>query len=278
MAGTHAVRFHGDEIDFGVLDSLAGHWQGANGFNMIALPDQKGSFTLLVEPYIETLIIEKVPATTPNRGMTGIEMIPTLQYSTTISVLNKGTLMHVEGGFWELSDPEVNDGFDIFRIASVPHGNAVEAMGKSSVIAGPPDIPKISGLPTADHRLPLGYTEGVYEVSVDGFSPETPNDTLVKYLDAQKASGLEVIETVTLDVSTTNKGGIANIASLRDKVVPTQLDATFWLETLRDAGGHIYRQLQYSQRVIIEFPISRDAPGKTIVWPHISVNTLSVVT
>ena len=26
MAGTHAVRLHGEEIDFGNLDGLAGHW------------------------------------------------------------------------------------------------------------------------------------------------------------------------------------------------------------------------------------------------------------
>src|SRR5688500_17575170 len=140
MAGTHAVRLHGEEIDFGNLDGLAGHWQGANGFNMIAVANQKGDFELLIAPYTETLIINKVPATTPNRGLQVIENIPTLQYSTTITVLNQGSLMHVEGGFWELSDPALNDGFDIFRIASVPHGNAVEAMGMSSVTPGPPTI------------------------------------------------------------------------------------------------------------------------------------------
>lgn len=280
MAGTHAVRLHGDEIDFGNLDGLAGHWQGANGFNMIAVPDQKGNFELLVAPYTETLIINKVPATTPNRGLQVIENIPTLQYSTTITVLNVGSLMHVEGGFWELSDPALNDGFDVFRIASVPHGNAVEAMGTSSKAAGRPDIDvTLSGLPTGALPAIFGYIDPYTGNPVyPAFSPEHPNKTLVAYLDEQEKQGLTVTETVTLQVSTTNKGGISNIASMQGPVTPTRMDATFWIETLQDQQGHIYRQLQYSQVVLLEFPVKSDQPGQTIVWPHINVNTLTVVT
>ena len=72
--------------------------------------------------------------------------------------------------------------------------------------------------------------------------------------------------------------GVVSAASLQDNVVPTQFDATFWLETLEDGNGNVFRQLQYSQRTLIEFPISSDSPGETIVWPHINVNTLTVVT
>jgi len=279
MVGTHAVRVHGDDIDFGVLDGLAGHWQGGNGFNMIAVPNQKGDFELLIAPYTETLIINKVPATTPNRGLQVIENIPTLQYSTTITVLNLGSLMHVEGGFWELSDPALNDGFDIFRIASVPHGNAVEAMGSSSLTPGPPVIdPALNGLPTGALPKISGYTDAYIGIpKFPEFSPEYPNKTLINYLAEEQAQGLNVISTVTLKVSTLNRGGISNIASLQSNVVPTQFDATFWLETLQDGEGNIFRQLQYSQRTLIEFPISSDEPGETIVWPHINVNTLSLV-
>lgn len=281
MAGTHAVRLHGDEIDFGNLSGLAGHWQGANGFNMIAVPNQKGGFELLVAPYTETLIINKVPATTPNRGMEVIENIPTLQYSTTITVLGTGSLMHVEGGFWESSDPALNDGFDIFRIASVPHGNAVEAMGNSSKAAGRPNIDAtLSGLPTGD--IPPSQQEGYSDIYIGrpaypDFSPKFPNATLIKHLDDQEKQGLKVVATTTLQVSTLNKGGIANIASLQGRVTATQLDATFWIETLRDQNGNVYRQLQYSQRTLIEFPVALDKPGQTIVWPHINVNTLTAV-
>lgn len=280
MPGTHAVRLHGDEIDFGNLSGLAGHWQGGNGFNMIAVPNQEGDFELLVAPYTETLIVNKVPATTPNRGMQVIENIPTLQYSTTITVLNVGSLMHVEGGFWELSDPSLNDGFDIFRIASVPHGNAVEAMGNSSVTAGRPAIdPDLNGIPTGALPARFGYTDPyIGNPTYPAFKPTSPNQTLIDYLDEQEKNGLTVTETITLQVSTTNKGGIANIASMQGQVTPTRFDATFWIETLQDQQGHIYRQLQYSQTVLLEFPVSSNKPGETIVWPHINVNTLTVVT
>jgi hypothetical protein len=281
MADTHAVRLHGDEIDFGNLSGLAGHWQGANGFNMIAVPNQKGSFELLVAPYTETLIIDKVPATTPNRGLNVIENIPTLQYSTTITVLGTGSLMHVEGGFWELSDPTLNDGFDIFRIASVPHGNAVEAMGNSSKAAGRPNIDAtLSGLPTGDipKDVSRGYEdEYIFRTQFPEFSPVHPNAFLIKHLDDQEKQGLKVVATTTLQVSTLNKGGIANIASLQGRLTASQLDATFWIEILRDQNGNVYRQLQYSQRTLIEFPVSGDTGGQTIVWPHINVNTLTAV-
>jgi hypothetical protein len=282
MAGTHEVRLHGDGIDFGNLSGLAGHWQGGNGFNMIAVPNQNGGFGLLVAPYSETLIINKVPATTPNRGMQVIENLPTLQYSTTITVLDVGSLMHVEGGFWELSDPSLNDGFDVFRIASVPHGNAVEAMGISSRAAGRPNIDTtLNGEPTGD--IPPGQKAGYMDEYIGrpaypNFSPVHPNATLIKHLDDQEANGLIVTETVTLQVSTTNKGGISNIASMQGPVTPTRFDATFWIETLQDREGHVYRQLQYSQRTLLEFPVKADLPGQTIVWPHINVNSLTAVT
>src|SRR3954463_3483284 len=65
MAGTHDVRLHGSQIDFGNLAGLVGTWTGANGFNMIAVPDQQGEFTLLVDSYTETMVVNEVPATTP---------------------------------------------------------------------------------------------------------------------------------------------------------------------------------------------------------------------
>jgi hypothetical protein len=164
----------------------------------------------------------------------------------------------------------------------VPHGNAVEAMGNSSKAAGRPNIDTtLNGEPTGD--IPPGQKAGYMDEYIGrpafpGFSPVHPNATLIKYLDDQEANGLTVTETVTLQVSTTNKGGIANISSLQGPVTPTQFDATFWIETLQDKDGHVFRQLQYSQRTLLEFPVKADQPGQTIVWPHINVNTLTAVT
>lgn len=276
--GSQDVRLYGAEINFGNLAGLVGNWQGANGFNMIAVPNQKGDFELLVAPYTESLTVAAVQATTPNRGLIVIENIPTLQYTTTIVDSTTNGLMHVECGFWELAGfPERNNGFDIFRIASVPHGNAVEAMGVSSVTNGRPVIdPCLSGLPVGDLPDLNGYTDP-YIFPSPGFSASTPNETLIKYLDDQEANGQTVTKTVTLHVSTRNKGGINNIASLRTNAKPTQFDATFWIETVEDAStGESFQQLQYSQRIMIEFPIQSDLSGQTIVWPHINVNTLTL--
>ena len=283
MTDTHSVRLHGDEIDFGNLTGLIGNWHGANGFNLIAVPDQKGDFELLIDPYTEDLIVNAVPATTPNRGLIVIENIPTLQYSTTISETadSKNSLMHVEGGFWELTtEPGRNAGFDIFRIASVPHGNAVEAMGNSSVCEGPPDFEgDFNALPTGDLPTLSGYTDKyIGEPLYPDFSPLFPTRTLSNYLQKQIDGGLKVTKTVTLRVSTRNKGGIANIASIRTNAKATEFDATFWIETLEDGSGNVVRQLQYAQRIMIEFPIRIDLPGQTIAWPHVNVNTLTAVT
>lgn len=283
MTDTHSVRLHGDEIDFGNLTGLIGNWHGANGFNLIAVPDQKGDFELLIDPYTEDLIVNAVPATTPNRGLIIIENIPTLQYSTTISETadSKNSLMHVEGGFWELSTKSTrNAGFDIFRIASVPHGNAVEAMGNSSVSNGPPAFDDdFNALPTGDLPTLSGYTDKyIGEPLYPDFSPVAPTRTLSNYLQKQIDSGLKVTKTVTLRVSTRNKGGIANIASIRTNANATEFDATFWIETLEDQDGKCFQQLQYAQRIMIEFPIKIDLPGQTIAWPHVNVNTLTLVT
>jgi hypothetical protein len=283
MSDTHSVRLHGDEIDFGNLAGLVGNWHGANGFNLIAVPDQKGDFELLIDPYTEALTIAKVPATTPNRGLIVIENIPTLQYSTIISETadKMNSLMHVEGGFWELCPLSGrNAGFDIFRIASVPHGNAVEAMGNSSVSAGPPDFDgDFNAVPTGDLPPLSGYTDKyIGEPLYPDFSPLFPTHTLSKYLQKQIDAGFKVTKTVTLRVSTRNKGGIANIASLRTNAKATEFDATFWIETLEDKDGHVFRQLQYAQRIMIDFPIKIDLAGQTISWPHVNVNTLTLVT
>jgi hypothetical protein len=274
------VRLYGEEIDYGNLEGLVGTWQGSNGFNMIAVPDQKGEFGLLIAPYTENLVINKLGATTPNRGLIVIENIPTLQYSTIIMDSTNNSLMHVECGFWEFATLSArNAGFDIFRIASVPHGNAVEAMGVSSVCDGPPVIDiSLSGLPTGDLPPLSGYTDDYLgEPKFPAFFPTSPNRTLVDYLNKQAQEGLRVTRTVTLQVSTQNKGGINSIASLQTNANPVQFDATFWIETVEsDSGAPPFQQLQYSQRIMIDFPIKTDLSGQTIAWPHINVNTLTL--
>jgi hypothetical protein len=48
--------------------------------------------------------------------------------------------------------------------------------------------------------------------------------------------------------------------------VAAQMDAIFWIETLQESDGAIKHQLQYSQKVTLNF--------NGLSWPHVSVATL----
>jgi hypothetical protein len=265
-------------IDYGALAGLIGTWVGNQGFNMIALPNQQGGFGLLVAPYTETLTITAVPATTPDRGLTSIVQIPTLQYATTISDSRDNALMHVEAGFWETIPAADNGGLDIFRLATIPHGDALTAMGNSSTYSGTPNIDQsLSGVPTGALPQVNGYLD-VYGPPFEfaNYSPSFPNHYLQYVLDQQAAMGKSITATTELSISTTNQGGITNIAMVQNNTPTTQFDATWWIETVVDSAGNTTQQLQYSQRTLMSFPISSDAPGTTIVWPHININTLTL--
>ena len=265
-------------IDYGALTGLIGTWTGNQGYNMVALPNQQGGFGLLVAPYTETLTITAIPATTPDRGLTSIVQIPTLQYATTISDSRDGALMHVEAGFWETIPAADNGGFDIFRLATIPHGDALTAMGNATTVSGPPIIDvTLSGQPTGALPQTNGYLD-VYGPPFEfaNYSPGFPNHYLDYVLQQQQAAGMQIVSTTQLDISTLNQGGISNIAMVGANTPTTQFDATWWIETLVDAHGNHSMQLQYSQRTLMSFPITGDAHGTTIVWPHININTLTL--
>ena len=46
------------------------------------------------------------------------------------------------------------------------------------------------------------------------------------------------------------------------------MTATFWVEEVKGADGKTFMQLQYMQRVFLNF--------NTLTWPHISVATMLV--
>lgn len=280
------VRISGlDNIGFGNLDGLAGTWtnnteKGLYGYNLIAVPNQQGGFTLLVDQYYETLVINKIAATTPNRGLNGkIAQLPTLQYQTQINKQADNSLMHVENGFWELlMDKDANNGNDIFRIANIPHGNSLLAMGTSSSILGGAPVfdNSLSAIPIG--KIPpgetSGYTDGYgYPLKYADFNPRNPNAYLSNYLAGQIKAGRQIKESVTLKVSTQNNGGINNIFSVDMNTNTTQFDATFWLITYSDNS----KDLLYSQNTLIEFPVSGGKDGLfPIIWPHVNVNILTL--
>ncbi len=264
-------------IKYGPLSGLIGTWTGNKGVNLIAVPDQKGDFTLLVAPYYETIEVTALSSTTPNRGLKTIENIPTLMYSLRIHNANDNSLMHAENGIWELLDgSKDNDGYNLARISTVPHGDAIMALGNSSVTNGRPNIDKTaSALPTGGLPPVLGYTDVYHPEVVPGFTNATPNTYLTDYLDAQEKAGKIITSSTNLVVSTANNGGINNIPSIDKNADAAAFESIFWIETVQDKNtGQSFQQLQYSQNTTINFPVKGSPKGETIHWPHFNVNTL----
>jgi len=85
-------------------------------------------------------------------------------------------------------------------------------------------------------------------------------------------AGQTITETVVIEVDTTtafggSAGGLENIPFVVANADATSMRAIFWIETVQHGDGHgAYLQLQYSQRVILNF--------LGIDWPHVSVATL----
>jgi hypothetical protein len=90
-------------------------------------------------------------------------------------------------------------------------------------------------------------------------------------------AGKNITSVTTLIISTTDLnppssgGGTANIAFLQGaaggpNAQSAQMDAVFWIEEFVDGKGRKRRQLQYTQRVLLNF--------NGLSWPHVSVATL----
>jgi len=254
---------------FGPLTDLIGTWVGNKGWNLVAVPNQKGSFQLLVQPYTETLTITPLSTPTPNRGTTIIQQVPTLLYSLAVHSNIDGSLLHAENGTWLLLNDCPSD-FTIARQASVPHGDSILALGNSSVTQGAPHIQPISTLPiTGPGQMPLGYTDP-YLTPMPGFNKVNPNATLLDDIKNQK-----ILSSTNLVIDTANKGGISNIPFITKNANTTNFKAIFWIETVEHPSGTgTFLQLQYSQTSIIEFIPQFHDPSKLIQWPHVNINTM----
>ena len=137
------------ELD--LLADLAGTWAG-QGFNLIARPDFQDNANLYLQlnRTHETLAVEPVGSPIPNRGFgqDDIELFG-LSYLQKVSDLATGGAMHLEPGLW-VKQPAIafppetaQPGEDlIFRMGSIPHGNALLAQGTAKAFTeGTPTLP-----------------------------------------------------------------------------------------------------------------------------------------
>ncbi len=308
-----------NDQELGPLKLLPGKWANlpnlqGRGWNMIALPfvapPPTGvpfslNYRLLVNQYNEELEFSLVDKAVPNRGVrlapgtpaNTDQFLVALDYQQRITQIAaddfpnsglagpSGAVIHHEPGLWLHMINGITDGLNIGRLATIPHGDSVLALGRSSEHTGTQSIPDISGLPIGvDQDLKNPYL-APYKHFNDNlfqglFNPVSPNDLL-----EAANQGVEVEKTMVLDVdSTLPTGGIANIPFIVRQANATVMKSTFWIQELKekDKSGKPKLRLQYSQLVMLDFFPRVDGlppgccPGP-IQWPHVSINTLEKV-
>jgi hypothetical protein len=307
----------------GDLTLLPGTWQNADnlvghGWNMIALPYkepgrtvepndpiQNSPFRLLLNQFNETLTFSMVDKGVPNRGAAFATVfdrdqhLAALQYVQHIEQIaaedmpptpnrpdtpKAAAAIHHEPGLFLHLFSQTDGGPDIARLATIPHGDAVLALGSGVKVDGPPSFDNIGDF----SPLPLGVDADVehnpylapYKHFQDNpfktlFDPINPLALLKTAVQDVKIKTTTVL---TLDTSLAT-GGIHNIPFVVKQANATQMRAVFWIEELADPDpqGNPQFMLQYAQRVLLDFfPIGAASVG-LIRWPHISINTMKLV-
>lgn len=295
----------GDER-LGPFMHLRGTWSNVpnligRGWNMIALPfappEGGPPYRLLLNQYNEALRFDVVDKGVPNRGIlpgpvNNDQLLVAIDYEQTIRQIrvddrpestlrgDRGGGIHHEPGLLLQMLNEFTGENDVARLATIPHGDALLALGRADVVNGPPVIPDISGLPigaTTDlnSRYLAPYKHFHDNLFEQRFDPTVPNALLN---EANK--GVNIVKTTVLDFDTQlETGGILNIPFVVRQANATSMRSTFWIQELaeKDAHGNPKRRLQYSQVVMLDFFARTDGTDGLIAWPHVSINTLEKV-
>ncbi|MEO8340275.1 MAG: heme-binding protein [Nitrospirota bacterium] len=311
-----------NDQELGPLKVLPGKWANlpnlpGRGWNMIALPfvapPPPGvpfplNYRLLVNQYNEELEFTLVDKAVPNRGVrlapgtpaNTDQFLVALDYQQRVTQIASddfpqstvrppdGSTIHHEPGLWLHMTNGITDGLNIGRLATIPHGDSVLALGRSGEHPGTPTIPYISGLPIGvdqdlnnPYLAPYKHFGEKQEKFFKGlFNPVSPNDLL-----EGANQGVEIEKTTVLDVDTTRPtGGIVNIPFVVRQANATVMKATFWIQELKekDKYGKPKLRLQYSQLVMLDFfpRVDGQTPGccpGLIQWPHVSINTMEKV-
>jgi hypothetical protein len=169
---------------------------------------------------------------------------------------------------------------NIARLATVPHGDSVLALGKSTKSTGQPIIPDINGLPigvnqSLDNPYLAPYKHFDDNLFEGLFTPIRANALL-----EEANQGVNIKKVTRLDIDTKiESGGIVNIPFIEKQANATEMTATFWIQELeeKDKKGQPKLRLQYTQTVFLEFFQRKDDVSELIRWPHISINTLEKV-
>ena len=133
----------------GLMSKLIGRWSG-NGFNLIARPNFHDSTNLYLQlnKTLETFKVEPIGSPIPNRGF-GQDDIQLFGAHSLQQITDAGHdgALHIEPGLWVTQGPTVYPPESppagaqiIYRMGSIPHGNALLAQGIAETFSGPPTL------------------------------------------------------------------------------------------------------------------------------------------
>ena len=269
----------------GPLKDLPGFWEGT-GFSLIARPDFSGSdngFFLELNWLRETIEFTTIGSPVFNRGSRQDDIkIYGLTYLHRVTDGMTGGALHIEPGLWlnipATTDPKADA--SIARLASVPHGNAINTIGFAEDVdlATPPVIPPANTVPYEIGGAPPPpgtrnpYPE--YDLSIEskfrssplptGLTQAVIDDPHVLQRAALKGQNIQKI--VRLFTNTRPGGGIENIPFITRNADNPSLESLFVIETVRSQTGEDFLQLQYSQTALLNF--------NGMSFPHVTVGTL----
>lgn len=294
------------------------------GWNIIALPfirDGDGPpYRVLMNQYNEVLHFDTVDDKVPNRGINFAsgentdQSVAALDYTQQIrqikadddagscKALDDELPIHHEPGFFlHMKEQTVQD-FTIARLATIPHGNSANAIGKFTEFNGPPTVPALSALPEGASTFDIvDAVKGDFPVEAErdylapyrhyiespfmgqeaspfpGFHPLNANSLIQLGIDIEKTKIQKTTELV-LDTDVM-EGGIRNIPFIDQQADAALMRSTFWIMELDEVGpfGEPRLLLAYSQFILLDFFTRRDGRNGLIRWPHVSINLMEKV-
>jgi hypothetical protein len=281
-------------------------WKGT-GFNLIWRPnfnDQSGSkdFFLELNMTNETLSFTDITGSgIANRGLLQTEIaLGGVSYLQTVDDSFDNSGQHFEPGVWAnvptTSNPD--EPATVVRMGSIPHGTTINLQGKAFTVPQPvfepssitpfkigsPDDGKTGLVHFHEEDLskPSSSRTDLSRVSsLNQAQLSNPNLFLSEAIAGQTITSTTVI-TVSSDTSASGSvpdagGGTDNIAFLVGKGTPpaggpnanaVKASAIFWIEQGTGPDGSEFLQLQYTQRVLLNF--------NELSWPHVSLATFRI--
>lgn len=278
-------------------------WVGT-GLNMIWRPNfgtEFGSKDFFLELNLTTETLSFTDITGPsgiaNRGFLqkGI-FLGGLAYLQTVNDSFDNSGQHFEPGVWA-NIPDTTAPLEpttVVRMGSIPHGTTVNLQGRTFTAPvpkidpttitpftiGSPDDGATGLVHFDEEKLIIPSTSRTDLSRVAALTQDqlaNPNLILKQAINGQNITGTTVI-VINSDTSVAGSvpdagGGTDNIAFLVGSGIPPnpnanapKVSAIFWIETVQNADGTTFTQLQYTQRVLLNF--------NGLSWPHVSVATL----